>query len=59
MTGRAASRALVVLAAATLSGCSGGLDTSYGHSRGESINGTGTVAEMFRSRRPRFAPPCG
>ena len=29
-------------------GCGGQLDTSYGRSRGESINGTGVVAELFR-----------
>ena len=33
-----------------LSGCSPGVDTTYGRSRVASINGTGVLAEMFRER---------
>jgi hypothetical protein len=31
-----------------LSGCAQGLDTTYGHRQGASLNGTGVVATMFR-----------
>ena len=36
----------VVLVA--LSGCGGGVDNSYGRSRGPSVNGTSALAELFR-----------
>jgi hypothetical protein len=43
--------ALVALAAAALAGCGNDtVETAYGSSRGESINGTAALAEMFRAR---------
>lgn len=45
---RTAPWAIVLLAAV---GCSpGGVDTTYGRSRGTSINGTGALAELFRQQ---------
>lgn len=43
---RAAALALLLL----LAGCSAELETEYGHVRGESLNGTGALAELFRAR---------
>lgn len=42
--------ALLAATIAALSGCSKSLDTSYGHNRGKSINGTGAFAEMLRAQ---------
>jgi hypothetical protein len=39
---------LIGLVLPTLSGCSAGLETSYGRTRGASLNGTGTAAALFR-----------
>jgi hypothetical protein len=50
MTRRASPRAVLALACLVASGCSPGLDTSYGHLRGASVNGTGAFAEMLRGR---------
>lgn len=50
MTQPGLRRALLALVAVALSGCSETLDTSYGHIRGKSINGTGALADMFRAR---------
>ena len=48
-TSRTALGAIVLLAAAA--GCqSGGVDATYGRSRGPSVNGTGALAELFRRR---------
>jgi hypothetical protein len=41
---------LAVLASLVFSGCSVGPDASYGRSRGESLNGTGTLAALFRAK---------
>lgn len=42
------ARALLGLALLGISGCSGGVETTYGKSRGLSLNGTGVVATLFR-----------
>lgn len=41
-----------LLAAVSLvaTGCGGGVDATYGRSRGPSVNGTGALAEMFREK---------
>src|SRR5262245_53453702 len=50
MTRSAVQCALLTLLALALAGCGETLDTSYGHVRGKSINGTGALADMFRAR---------
>lgn len=41
---------LVPLAAVALSGCRAPVDSTYGRTRGVSVNGTGVLAEMFRAK---------
>ncbi len=48
MSARYFSMALFAAAVLLVSGCGQPLDTSYGRLRGESINGTGALAELLR-----------
>ncbi len=53
MTANGISRALLTMAVASAlaaAGCGGGVDATYGRSRGPSLNGTGALAEMFRQK---------
>lgn len=50
MTRSSVGKALLALFTLALPGCGETLETSYGHVRGKSINGTGALAAMFRAR---------
>ncbi len=41
---------LLLIVGLTATGCEPGLDTTYGLARGRSLNGTSTLAELFRRR---------
>ena len=47
---KTAACVLLALGVGAQSGCSPGVETTYGFSRGESINGTGAFAELLRAR---------
>jgi hypothetical protein len=49
-TRRVATTALLGLSAMALAGCSAGVETSYGRSRGRSVNGTEVLADLLRRR---------
>ncbi len=47
---RLAASVLLAIGVQALSGCSTGVETSYGYARGQSLNGTGVFAERLRER---------